>query len=47
VREILKVLNEGCRFLAFDESAESTIDAVSNKNFYEDPNLETDEQQWQ
>jgi ABC-type uncharacterized transport system ATPase subunit len=26
VREILKVLSEGCRFLAFDESSESVID---------------------
>lgn len=49
VREILKVLNDGCRFLAFDESSESAMDvgSINNLPFYEDPTLDLDEQHWQ
>ena len=45
VKEILKVLSEGCRFLAFDEAAESNdlVNQKTNLTFYEDPNLEVDE----
>ena len=43
------MLDDGCRFLAFDESSESAMDvgSINNPPFYEDPTLELDEQHWQ